>query len=95
MLFSMLMLQHRNTHALPPSLLQGLDDHTHMPTLQRLDRNLPVIANAAAAERIAPLGYKSVTVLDHSQSTTVCDGKLRITATAGVCQPAQAGCCVP
>lgn len=64
-------------------LTQSLDDHTHLPTLRRLDRNLPVVANAAAAEKIAPLGYKSVTVLDHSQSITVCEGKLRITATAG------------
>lgn len=57
--------------------LQGLDDHTHMPTLRQFPKHVPVVAQPEAAEKIKGLGFKNVRVLDHGQSVDV--GKLRLT----------------
>jgi hypothetical protein len=51
--------------------MQGLPDHTHMPTLELLPRETPIIANPDAAKKIKPLGFKNVTVLDHEQTVPV------------------------
>lgn len=64
-------------------MLQALDDHTHMPTLEAMPKNMTVVANPEAAQRIAPLGFQKVIVIDHGQSTSVGDGKLFIKATSG------------
>jgi L-ascorbate metabolism protein UlaG (beta-lactamase superfamily) len=64
-------------------LTQDLDDHCHMPTLRALPRSIPVVANPSAAARIAPLGFQSVTVLDHGQAATVAGGRLTVRAAAG------------
>lgn len=54
-----------------------------MPTLERLPKHIPIIAQAEAADRIRPLGFKSLTTIGHGQSMPLCDGKLQLTATAG------------
>ncbi len=46
---------------------QGLDDHVHIPTLRAFPKHVPVVANPSAAERVRPLGFKDVRVLDHGQ----------------------------
>ena len=42
-----------------------------MPTLQQLPRDKPVVANPSAAERIQPLGFRNVQVIDHGETATV------------------------
>ncbi|GBF97920.1 hypothetical protein Rsub_10593 [Raphidocelis subcapitata] len=64
-------------------LSQYLDDHTHMPTLERLPKNIPVIAQPEAAARIAPLGFTDVRTVAPGASIDACGGRLRVTATAG------------
>ena len=64
--------------------MQYLDDHTHMPTLREMPRSIPIVANPEAAERIKPLGFENVTVLDHGQTVKVANGRLCITALPGV-----------
>src|SRR6476469_2445707 len=49
-------------------LSQGLEDHTHPPTLQQLDRNIPVVASPNAAKVVRELGYKQVTTLTHGET---------------------------
>lgn len=64
-------------------IMQWVDDHTHMPTLERLPKHIPIIAQAEAAERIRPLGFKSLTVIKHGETLQLCGGRLQLTATAG------------
>ncbi len=63
-------------------LSQGLPDHAHPETLQRLDRSTPVVASPAAAQVVKSLGYTQVTTLRHHQTYTHQD-KLTITAPSG------------
>lgn len=51
-------------------LTQGLEDHAHPDTLQRLDQSLPVIGSPNAAKVVRDFGFTDVTELDHGQSTT-------------------------
>lgn len=62
---------------------QWVDDHTHMPTLEAMPRDLPMIAQPEAAERIRPLGFKSLTTISPGQTMQLCGGKLQLRATAG------------
>jgi L-ascorbate metabolism protein UlaG (beta-lactamase superfamily) len=63
-------------------LSQGLPDHAHVPTLDRLDRNIPVVASATAAKVVSDLGYQNVTTLAHGNSFTLTD-TLKIQALPG------------
>jgi L-ascorbate metabolism protein UlaG (beta-lactamase superfamily) len=63
-------------------LSQGLEDHAHPPTLQQLDRNIPVVASLNAAKVVQKLGYTKVTTLAHGESFTFGD-KVVIRATPG------------
>jgi L-ascorbate metabolism protein UlaG (beta-lactamase superfamily) len=81
----------KGDHPIPPSipadidlilLSQGLPDHTHVPTLDRLDRNIPVVASATAAKVVSDLGYQNVTTLAHGSSFTLTD-TLKIQAFPG------------
>lgn len=54
-----------------------------MPTLSRLPRTIPIIAQPEAAERIRPLGYTSLTTISPGQTLDLAGGKLRLRATAG------------
>jgi L-ascorbate metabolism protein UlaG (beta-lactamase superfamily) len=70
-------------------LSQGLDDHCHKPTLERLDRTIPVVASPAAAAVVKGLGFKQVATLEHWQHCEVSD-RLKITAVQGAeIQPGQ------
>lgn len=70
-------------------LSQGLDDHCHRPTLEQLDRRIPVIASATAAKVVQQLGYQQVTVLTAGQTHEI-STQLEITAIPGAeIQPGQ------
>jgi L-ascorbate metabolism protein UlaG (beta-lactamase superfamily) len=49
-------------------LSQGLPDHAHPPTLEVLDRSIPVVASPNAAQVVQKLGYKQVTSLAPGES---------------------------
>ena len=56
-------------------LSQGLADHAHLPTLQQLDKSIPVLASPDGAKVAKGIGYQSVTVLNHGD--TLClDGEM-------------------
>jgi L-ascorbate metabolism protein UlaG (beta-lactamase superfamily) len=48
-------------------LSQGLEDHAHRPTLQQLDRNIPVVASPNAAKVVEELGYTEIHSLKHGE----------------------------
>ncbi|MCS6959580.1 MAG: MBL fold metallo-hydrolase [Pseudanabaenaceae cyanobacterium SKYGB_i_bin29] len=54
-------------------LSQGLPDHAHPPTLQVLDRSIPVVASPRAARVCQELGYSHVHVLAHHQRIQIKD----------------------
>jgi L-ascorbate metabolism protein UlaG (beta-lactamase superfamily) len=63
-------------------LSQGLEDHTHPPTLQQLDRNIPVVASPNAVKVVRDLGYKQVTTLAHGETFNL-DNQVTIQALPG------------
>ncbi len=63
-------------------LSQGLEDHSHPPTLQQLDHHIPVVASANAAKVVKDLGYTQVTTLTHGESFTL-NNQVKIRATPG------------
>ncbi|MBV9388264.1 MAG: MBL fold metallo-hydrolase [Chroococcidiopsidaceae cyanobacterium CP_BM_ER_R8_30] len=63
-------------------LSQGLEDHTHQPTLRQLDRTIPVVGSATAAKVVQELGYTNVKALAHGETYTL-DQYVRIEATPG------------
>lgn len=68
---------------------QGVDDHCHKPTLECLDRQIPVVASPTAAKTVKHLGYQQVTVLAPWESY-VLEDRLEITAILGAeIQPGQ------
>lgn len=68
---------------------QGLDDHCHLPTLEKLALTLPVVASPTAAKRVKPVGYQQVTELANWQ-TFAWGETLEITAVPGAeIQPGQ------
>ncbi|WP_216904546.1 MBL fold metallo-hydrolase [Synechococcus sp. CCY 9618] len=72
----------------PPDLLlltQGLPDHCHPPSLQLLDRRLPVVGSTSAVTQVRRLGFTAVTALRPGEVHRHRD--LEITATAGAAVP--------
>lgn len=68
---------------------QSVDDHCHQPTLERLDRRIPVVASPAAAKVVRRLGYQQVTAIAHWETFTLGDA-LKLTAIPGAAlQPGQ------
>jgi L-ascorbate metabolism protein UlaG (beta-lactamase superfamily) len=63
-------------------LSQGLEDHTHPPTLKQLDRTIPVVGSAGAAKVVQELGYTQVTALAHGETFQLGE-QLEIQATPG------------
>ncbi|MBW4666098.1 MAG: MBL fold metallo-hydrolase [Cyanomargarita calcarea GSE-NOS-MK-12-04C] len=63
-------------------LSQGLEDHTHPPTLKQLDRSIPVVASVNAAKIVRELGYNKVTALAHGESFTLLE-QVKIEAKPG------------
>jgi len=51
-------------------LSQGLPDHTHKPTLQRLDHHIPVVGSPNAAKTARSLGYTTVTAIAPGETYT-------------------------
>lgn len=73
-----------------------MDDHCHLPTLEKLPRDLPVVAQPDAAEKCRKLGYKQIYELDHGQTVTIAGGKLTLTGTeGGQITPKTTVCLVP
>ncbi|GAX77995.1 hypothetical protein CEUSTIGMA_g5437.t1 [Chlamydomonas eustigma] len=64
-------------------ITQYLPDHCHLPTLSKLPKNLPIIANPGAFDLIQSLGFSKLQQLDHGQTLKVADGRLEVTATEG------------
>jgi hypothetical protein len=63
--------------------MQGLPDHAHVPTLERLPKDMHVVASPAGAKVAAGLGFTDITALDHGEEITIAGGKMKIRATAG------------
>ncbi|HEY9650977.1 MAG TPA: MBL fold metallo-hydrolase, partial [Coleofasciculaceae cyanobacterium] len=63
-------------------LSQGLEDHTHRPTLEKLDKSIPVVASASATKVVKQLGYTQVTTLNPQQAFTLSD-RIEIRAMPG------------
>ncbi|MGK7944243.1 MAG: MBL fold metallo-hydrolase [Microcystaceae cyanobacterium] len=63
-------------------LSQGLEDHSHIPTLEKLDHQIPVVASPSAAKVVEQLGYSQITPLDHGQSYCL-DNEIEIKAFEG------------
>jgi len=63
-------------------LSQGLPDHAHVPTLEKLDRQIPVVGSPQAAKVAQSLGYTQVTALAPGETHRVND-RLDIHATRG------------
>lgn len=63
-------------------LSQGLDDHCHKPTLQQLNRNIPVVGSKTAAAIVKDLGYATITSLAPGE-TYIFAERLSITAVPG------------
>ncbi|QEY31366.1 MBL fold metallo-hydrolase [Synechococcus sp. RSCCF101] len=66
-------------------LTQGLPDHCHEPTLDRLPRTCPVVGSAGAAARCRALGFEQVHALSPGEALE--QGPLRIDATEGAAVP--------
>ncbi len=67
-------------------LSQGLPDHAHPPTLEKLDRSIPVVGSKSAAKVVQGLGYSNVTALSPGETHRWGDA-LEIHATAGAPVP--------
>ncbi|MGB5975518.1 MAG: MBL fold metallo-hydrolase, partial [Nodosilinea sp.] len=63
-------------------LSQGLEDHAHPPTLEALNRSIPVVGSPNAAKVARELGYSQVTALDHGETFTL-PGPVTIKAVPG------------
>ncbi|MBD1804591.1 MBL fold metallo-hydrolase [Microcoleus sp. FACHB-SPT15] len=63
-------------------LSQGLEDHAHRPTLEQLNRTIPVVASPSAAKVVEQLGYTQVTRLSPGQTFTLAN-QLEIRALPG------------
>lgn len=63
-------------------LSQGLEDHAHRPTLEQLDRTIPVVASPSATKIVKSLGYETVTSLAPGEETKIGD-RLHIKALSG------------
>lgn len=66
-------------------LTQGLADHSHIPSLQLLPRNLPVVGSTAASKVVKRLGFEHIETLKPGETCTV--KGLTIEATAGAAVP--------
>ena len=67
-------------------LSQGLPDHAHRPTLEQLDRAIPVVGSVSAAKVATELGYLEVTALKPGDCVEL-GNRLKIQALAGAPVP--------
>ena len=78
---------HPNPRPIPANLdlvllSQGLEDHAHRPTLEQIDRTVPVLGSPSAAKVAEQLGFQTAIALDHGQTWTL-DQQVTIRATTG------------
>lgn len=66
-------------------LTQGQPDHTHTPTLEKINKDIPVIASKAASKVVFKMGFSNINKL--SPGETYKNNKLRIQATSGASVP--------
>ena len=63
-------------------LSQGLEDHSHPETLEKLDKSIPVVGSPKAAKVCRQLGFEQVTALDFGETYQLAD-RVEILATEG------------
>ena len=63
-------------------LSQGLEDHAHPPTLEKLDRHIPVVGSPNAAKVVKKLDYHHINAIAPGESFTL-NNKLEIKAFPG------------
>jgi len=66
-------------------LTQGQPDHTHTPTLERLNKSIPVIASKAASNVVKRIGFSTIFTLKPQETFTY--NNLNIEATSGASVP--------
>ncbi|NJN29849.1 MAG: MBL fold metallo-hydrolase [Synechococcales cyanobacterium RM1_1_8] len=88
---------HRHPITIPDNidlilLSQGLEDHTHRPTLAKLSKQIPVVASVSAAAIAQQLGFLNISPLKPGEtyeleSPNGLGGQLQIRATKGAPVP--------
>lgn len=63
-------------------LSQGLEDHAHKPTLEKLDKSIPVVGSTSAAKVVEQLGYTQVSTLVPDQKF-ILDNQIEIASLPG------------
>ena len=66
-------------------LTQGQPDHTHPPTLEQFDKNIPVIASEAASKVVRKIGFTKINELKPGEFYE--NNNLNIKATSGASVP--------
>ncbi len=66
-------------------LTQGQPDHAHTPTLEKINKNIPVICSEAAALVVSQIGYTKITKLKPGENFI--NKNLKIQATSGASVP--------
>tara|TARA_Y100001968_G_scaffold70172_1_gene61317 strand:- start:1620 stop:2351 length:732 start_codon:yes stop_codon:yes gene_type:complete len=66
-------------------LTQGQPDHSHPPTLEKIDKNIPVICSQAASKVVSQIGFTQINKLKPGESFT--KDNLNIQATSGASVP--------
>ncbi len=66
-------------------LTQGQPDHSHPPTLQKIDKSIPVIASRAASKIVCQMGFTIVNTLKPGE--TFKSDNISIQATSGASVP--------
>ena len=66
-------------------LTQGQPDHTHPPTLEKINKSIPVIASQAASRIVKRLGFKKIFTLKPQENFSY--NNLNIQATSGAPVP--------
>ena len=66
-------------------LTQGQPDHAHPPTLEKIDKNISVIASTAASKVVRKIGFTKITTLKPGEAFL--NRNLKILATSGASVP--------
>ena len=66
-------------------LTQGQPDHAHPPTLENIDRNIPVIASQSASKVVSKIGFTTIFTLKPGECFN--NNNLNILATSGASVP--------
>ena len=66
-------------------LTQGQPDHAHPPTLNKINKSLPIIASEAASRVVSEMGFNTVNTIKPGETYTY--ENLNIKATAGASVP--------